>query len=164
MNRGAFLHSEILKRRPIDGETFAAGMIYHDANGGMHIKFQRYFKAGGRDREMTPREVAALWPDLVRAIKADGAALKAHLAEVEPSPVAGPSDDSATGNPRGRRWREGCCHGGSRSRYAHKPAQYAPMDAVEGRGGVRADKAGNVPKVDLAALNAPGGALTRGGM
>lgn len=113
--------------RPMDGETFAAGLTVLQPDGSCRVAFYRYRNRGGIVGAISAREMAALAPGLVAALKADGAKLKAYLAEERGLPPGG-LGSSASADMQ-HRTREGAgvceCNGETRSGYARGRTGYA---------------------------------------
>ena len=106
--------------RPMDGETFAAGLTVLQPDGSCRVAFYRYRNRGGIVGAISAREMATLAPGLVAALKADGAKLKAYLAEERGLPPGGLG--SSTPADLQHRTRDGAvvceCNGANGADYA----------------------------------------------
>lgn len=125
--------------RPMDGETFAAGLTVLQPDGSCRVAFYRYRNRGGIVGRVSAREMATLAPGLVAALKADGAKLKEYLADEAGLPPGGVGSSQTSA--REERTREGAgvrdCNGETRSRYARGRSMRAgfPSTCEAGRAG-----------------------------
>ena len=113
--------------RPMDGETFAAGLTVLQPDGSCRVAFYRYRNGGGIVGRVSARDMAAFAPGLVAALKTDGSKLKAFLADEAGLPPGGVGSSQASA--REERTREGAgvceCNGETRSGYARGRTGYA---------------------------------------
>ena len=119
---GREMAEAVRKSWPMDGDTYMAGCVCHCGGGRYHIEFIRYRNSGGIVGRLSPREVAAVAPGLVAALRNEGAKLRAYLAAEDGMGVApqGVGSSDFLGKPyRTRDGAGGCeCNGATRSGYA----------------------------------------------
>ncbi len=101
---GRELHSELLKRRDVEG-GFVAGLI-HLRGAACRVEFLRYDAAGAIVGYVSPAEMQRIAPDLLVALKRDGAKLKAWVVATS-DPVPPPGVGSSGGPGKDDRTREG---------------------------------------------------------
>ena len=132
---GREMAEAVRKSWPMDGDTYMAGCVCHCGGGRYHIEFIRYRNSGGIVGRLSPREVAAVAPGLVAALRNEGAKLRAYLAAEDGMGVApqGVGSSDFLGKPyRTRDGAGGCeCNGATRSGYA-RAASVSTSSAAPG--------------------------------
>lgn len=148
---GERLKEAVQMSRPMDGDTFMAGCICHCGGGRYHIEFVRYRNSGGIVGCLSRSEVAAVAPDLVAALRAYGAELRAFLAAedgIRLPPGGVGSSGTLDREDRTRDGAGGCdCNGEAGFGYAHVGSVRSPQMAYASAGsgvseGVQAVPAG----------------------
>ena len=116
---GKELHAEVLRPRPVEG-GFVAGYI-HRRGSSMRVEFLRYGEHSKIVGRLGVADMAGIAPDLLAALRRDGAKLKAWVVATS-DPVPPPGVGSSGGPGKDDRTREGAhvceCNAVRRSDYA----------------------------------------------
>lgn len=116
---GKELHAEVLRSRPVEG-GFVAGYI-HRRGSSMRVEFLRYGERSRIVGRLGVADMAGIAPDLLAALKRDGAKLKAWVVATSdpvPPPGVGSSPKPTRQEPCQRGGRSCECNAVRRSDYA----------------------------------------------
>lgn len=154
---GKELHAEVLRPRPVEG-GFVAGLI-HLRGAACRVEFLRYDAAGAIVGYVSPAEMQRIAPDLLAALKRDGAKLKAWVVATSdpvPPPGVGSSPKSTRQEPCPRGGR-GCeCNAVRRSGYARFAEVRPDSSTGPGRDGEAGKPAGGGFSINFAPYGASG--------